>query len=515
MSRLRLLVHPLLRVYVVAALVMGAVLSPPALAFIPAVLAAGYLFLWWRPVTATALLLYDCFALLGLPVLVSQSVPGYLAWLAGVPALPLILRDLEVAAEVMTHNPGDRARSPTRVTVALAGLTALALLAGVALGVSVVIISASLGALGLGGLCLLAWRRMPYMPLEAIPVDERALAGGKVQVTVTAKPAGTIGGVVYLGSPYDWMTVSPPVQSLRGPELTLSMSLTPPLSGPSTLEVRGRAVDRWGLWQTRFVLKPARLHVIPRARYAAWLAKRYLAESGAGMLPLISTVGTIRPLFGLRAGVEYYGSQLYQPGDSLRNIDWKHSIKYSKLISKEFADLRGQPAVLLLNLAVADAEAQDKQVYNAVVAALSLAREQVPTAIAAYDEHEVQMVTPALQPQALVARCLDITQHVKMIGKPVKYLQPADVVRLRANIRRLQSVESAPAQALNRLLQVEYQNLRDVAVKHPVGKALAAALEKTGDRASVVVVSPMNHDAEAVMFSTAIHENRGSSVMVI
>ena len=267
--------------------------------------------------------------------------------------------------------------------------------------------------------------------------------------------------------------------------------------------------------QTRFTMEPVRLHVIPRARYAAWLAKRYLAEARAGTLPLLSNVGTVRTLYGLRSGIEYYGSQMYQPGDSLKNIDWKHSIKYNKLISKEFAELRGQPAILLINLAVGDAEEADKQSYNIVMAALSLAREQIPAALAIYDEHEVRLVTSPLQPQVLVARALDVTGDIMIIGKLTRYLEPADVVRLRANIHRLQSVDGDPAQALASLLQLEYETMKATAVGHPVAKALIAAFEKTGDQASVVVVSPLNHDAEAVMFSAVVYKKKGSAVLVV
>ncbi|GAI15654.1 unnamed protein product, partial [marine sediment metagenome] len=92
----------------------------------------------------------------------------------------------------------------------------------------------------------------------------------------------------------------------------------------------------------------------------AWLAKRYLAETKPGVLPLISNISALRPIHGLRRGVEYYGSQLYQPGDSLKSIDWKHSVKYNELISKEFTELHGQPAIILINLAVGNAEEADK-----------------------------------------------------------------------------------------------------------------------------------------------------------
>jgi len=78
-------------------------------------------------------------------------------------------------------------------------------------------------------------------------------------------------------------------------------------------------------------------------KYAAWLTRQYLAGTKPGSLPIVSNIQAIKPLLGLRRGIEYYGSQLYQPGDSLKSIDWKHSAKYDKLISKEFIEFHGRP----------------------------------------------------------------------------------------------------------------------------------------------------------------------------
>ena len=511
----RFLAPPAIRIYIAACLIAAAVLSPPALAFVPTLLAVAYLFFWWRPFHPAANLIADYFALFAIPVLLSQAVPGQLAWLFGLPVLAILTRDLETAAEATSPQPSARQRVPTRAGIGLPLIAFVAILTSLAFGSLVLLLTSLEAAIFLAALFAMVLRKMPRKPLEETAIDERVVAGSKAEVSVALTPKTDAGGAVFLESPYSWMKIRPELLSLREKSLSFILTLTPPLSGPSGLTVTGYAIDRWGLTQTQFAMEPVRLHVIPRAQYAAWLAKRYLAEARAGTLPLLSTVASVRTLYGLRTGIEYYGSQLYQPGDSLKNIDWKHSIKYNKLISKEFAELRGQPAILLVNLAAGDAEEADKQSHDIVMAALSLAREQIPTTLAAYDGEAVRLVTSALQPQVLVARALDITGEVKIIGKPTRYLQPADIVRLRANIRRLQSVESDPAQALARLLQLEYQSLKTAAVGHPAAKALLAAFEKTGDQASVVVVSRLNHDAEAVMFSTVVYKKKGNAVLVV
>jgi len=512
----RFLTTPLLRIYVTASLVAAAVLSPPALAFIPALLTAAYLFFWWHPLHAATNLIADYSAFITIPVLLSQAVPPQLAWLFSLPLLVLLTSDLQTAAEGASRELTTRRRIATRTGVALSLMAFLGILVSLLLGSLALMFTSLIAVIYLGTLFYIVLRKMPLKPLEETAIDQRVIAGSRAEISITLAVKDNPGGFAFLESPHPWLKLRQDVLSLgKEKSLDFGMVFTPPLSGPSTLTVTGYAVDRWGLTWTRFTMEPVRLHVIPRARYASWLAKRYLAEARAGTLPLLSNVGSVRTLYGLRSGIEYYGSQLYQPGDSLKNIDWKHSIKYNKLISKEFAELRGQPAILLVNLAVADAEEADKQSYNIVMAALSLAREQIPTALAVYDQEVVRLVTPPLQPQVLVARALDVTGDVKMIGKPTRYLQPADVVRLRANIRRLQSVESDPARALARLLELEYQSLKATAVGHPVAKALIAAFDKTGDQASVVVVSPLNHDAEAIMFSAVVYERKGNAVLVV
>lgn len=515
MRRLRSLGIPVIRIAVAVALVVTALLSPPVLAFCPALFAAVYLFFWWRPPTATAHLVADCFVFFAMPLLFSQSFPDYLSWLFGLPVLVLIEHDLETAGEMTGYAQMARSRFPTRTFIALVLIAVFVLAVAIIFSSPVLLLTCGVAIICLTTLTIVAYRKMPQKPVEETIVEERVVAGSQAKLRVALTPRARAGGRLFFEPMQDWVKLPFTEFSMDDEGLSLPINFVPPLSGASTIQVKGYAIDRWGLWQTHFLIEPVRLNVIPRARYAAWLAKRYLSESRSGMLPLISTVGILHPLYGLRVGIEYYGSQLYQPGDSLKNIDWKHSIKYNKLISKEFADLRGQPAILLINMTAGDADEADKQVYNMIVAALSLAKEQIPTALALYDEKDVQLVTASLQPQVLVSRCLGITKEVRTIGKSTRYLSPPDVSLLRANIRRVQSVESDPAKALAELLQVEYQSLKDIAVHHPVARALELAFEKTSDRASVVVVSSLNHDAEAVMFSAITYRNKGNAVLSI
>jgi hypothetical protein len=269
------------------------------------------------------------------------------------------------------------------------------------------------------------------------------------------------------------------------------------------------------LTQVKFTLEPLELYVIPRARYAVWLANKYLAETKAGVLPLISNVLAIRPMYGLRRGVEYYGSQLYQPGDSLKSIDWKHSIKYNELITKEFAEFHGQSAVILVNLAVSDAEEADKLAYKTVVAAISLAVENIPTALAAYDHNGVRLTTAVLQPQELVLKSLQVVREIVTVENQMKYLNPPDVARLVANISRIRSVESKASGVMVQLLQMEYKNLASEAAQNPATKALSRVLARVDRQANLVIISHRNHDAEAIAFNMFSFARQGNTVITV
>ena len=94
------------------------------------------------------------------------------------------------------------------------------------------------------------------------------------------------------------------------------------------------------LSQIRFEISALKLVVIPRATYADDLARQYLSGAETAGSPA-SSVGAIQSLYGLRQGIEFYGNRMYQPGDNLKNIDWKHSVKYNELVTKEFFEVQG------------------------------------------------------------------------------------------------------------------------------------------------------------------------------
>ena len=503
------------KIYVAIALVIAAVFSPLALSFVPVLLLLWYLYLWRFPIAPVINLLTEYFMFFAVALLFTPQVGPFFSLLMALPVLLLINHSLQETAELLTYQDTRYTRRPTNIFVTLLLIAVLMLGVAGLVGSLTLLLSGAIIIIYFGVLVAIVLCQLPSKPVVEEQVKQRMVAGSRAHLDIKLTVKTKTGGLLFVESPYEWVKVDPNILSLKRNDLVVKVSLSLGLSGPSIVKLKGQAVDRWGLIQVNFELEPVRLYVIPRARYAAWLARRYLAATKPGALPLISNVETLRPIYGLRRGVEYYGSQLYQPGDSLKNIDWKHSLKYNELVSKEFADFHGQPAVVLINLAVGNAEEADKLSYNIIVTAISLARENIPAALVAYNHESVRIATSTLQSQELVRKSLQIAQEMVAFINPVRYLNPPDVARLRANISRIQFVESKASNVLGQLLQLEYKNLSNNAKLNPATKALTEVFGKANKQSNIIIISHRNHDAEALAFNTFYFSRKGNAVINI
>lgn len=502
------------RAYTAAALAAAAVFSSPVLSVVPILLLLFYLYLWWRPISAVVNLLTDCFILFALALLFIPVVGTFYPLLISLPVLIPIHHSLLQTSQSLRYRESERTRRLTGVCIALLTITGVTLIISALLGALTLALACVIILVYLAVLITMVVRGMPAKPVEEHRVKQRMVAGSKDTVHVRLGVNTRVGGTLFLESPHGWLKVERGTLSLRDTgDLGVDISLSPPLSGPATIRLTAYATDRWGLIQSRFEIEPIELYVIPRARYAAWLARKYLQGTKPGALPLVSTAGVFEARFGFRRGMEYYGDRPYQAGDRLKDIDWKHSVKLNELISKEFSEFRGQSAIVLVNLAAADAEEGDKLAYSIIVTALSLAQENIPSALAAYDHRGVRVVTSALSPRELVTRSLEVAGEIVFLTDTLRYLAPPDVSRLRANISRIRSVEGNAAGVLTQLLQMEYQNLDANARLNPATAALLGALARGGGESNIVVISRRNHDAEALAFNTFAFQRKGHAII--
>lgn len=515
MSRFRILVISIvLRAYIAASLVAAAVVAPGALSLGPVLLLLWHLYLWWRPPRPVVRLLTDFFLYFAIALSFADRLgPGW-PLLLSLPVLGLVTFDLEEAAAPPAPGRSRYRRALTRNGVALSVITAAALCLSLLLGSGALLYTSVAASVYLVVLFALAAIQLPAKPVQETPVQWRVVAGSQSEMDI--RLANRVhAGRMTLGPPSSWVKLCPDSLPLKDSELTVKVALTPPLSGSSVVCVSGQATDRWGLTRVAFEVEPIHLRVVPRARYAAWLANKYLAETKPGSLPLISNVARLKPMFGLRRGVEYYGSRPYQPGDSIKNIDWKHTAVHRDIIVKQFAEFHGESAVVLANLAVASPEEADQVAYKVIVTALTLATESIPAALAAYDDKGVKLATALLDARDLVSRSLQLAMETVMVTQPERYLGPPDVGRLRANLARTRSGKSEASRVLAQLLQIEFRSLDAEARRNPATSALQAALSKVASRANIVVISQRNHDAEALAFSAYSYASKGHAVITV
>jgi uncharacterized protein (DUF58 family) len=504
----------LLKLYVAAALAFSAVISPAAYSLIPILLLLWCLFWWRRPFVPSVAVPTACVAFYAI-VLLFSPIAGYLfSTLIALPALALLDGALRLAGVLQCRLKQQR-RGLTDMGTAL--FATCFLVGGLAAGFRS-------GPLYAGGAVMLAYlsavtfvalRGMPEKPVSETCVQQRIVAGTSGETKVELVSRTRLGGCLMLESPCDWVKVTPAAQPLTKDKVTVRLSLSPGLAGPILVKLNGYATDCRGLIQGRFEIEPVRLLVVPRARYAAWLARKYLTNTKPGTLPMLSNIEALKPAMGLRRGIEYYGSQQYQPGDSLKNIDWKRSIRYDELISKEFTEFQGRPAVLLINTVADSDEAADRLASDILVSAISLARENIPAALAVYDNERVRLTTVSLQAQKLVLQCLQVVKGLTIRRTPARQLAPADVVRLRSNLGRLRALDSSAGRALVEVLEFEYRSLSEGARSHPVTRALNEVFSRTDSQSNIVVISGRNHDAEALAFNSFVFTRKGNEVIAL
>ena len=119
------------------------------------------------------------------------------------------------------------------------------------------------------------------------------------------------------------------------------------------------------------------------------------------------------------------------------------------------------------------------------------------------------------QPRQLVVQALEITKEISIFPSPGKYLHRADIGRLRADINRLASVEGDSSKALAQLLGIEYAAiLRNVSF-HPATKAINKAVQHSGQQFTFVIVSGLNHDADAIEANRFLMTKRGYAFIAV
>ena len=272
-------------------------------------------------------------------------------------------------------------------------------------------------------------------------------------------------------------------------------------------------IDPRGLIQTGQILEPLNLSIIPKAKYASWLANKFLEQTtpGGGMAIAIPHPSS-KPA---SSGVEFYSIRPYQPGDTQKDIDWKHTYMLSELIVKQYTGTQGQVGIIAANLTAKNPQDADILAYNLVMTALTLATEGLPSALAVYNDKEVLAATHLMNPREILKQALQLTEKIAIIEQKQKVLQSIETRRLKRSIEQLSKIGSESAAKLEKLLEFEIEAKAMATKNQPATEALTKVTDNLQGRAVITVISGMDAPSEALLLTLEKLQNQGHSIITL
>jgi uncharacterized protein (DUF58 family) len=454
------------------------------------------------PLTLATMLL----APLSLASLVSPFFAAALV-LPGLPLLDTRLQDLAALQNLPPFQQGRRSGPTLRSLAAM--VLAVGFLGVIAGSVTTLLVAAALflGLVARLGYIFVATRDVP---VKAESVGLRVLAGEEGHARFHLQNQAPFSLRIALSSPSPWLKLPrKETDIVAGAAEDIEVTVTPTLAGPVQPVIQALLLDPWGFLFWGIDIYPLRLHVIPRSRYAAWLARRYLEQTGRQQPVNADGLNRIR-------GVEYLKHRQYQPGDRLKDLDWRHIAKFREPIVKEYSEPRGGGIVILMNLVAGNAEEADWLGYHLITSALTAAREGLPSALTAYNHREAVLVTGSLHPRETLKHALRVSGEIALVRREERLLAPPNLLRLRRSVQNLRGNGSGgPRGTLGEVLQREIEALEDLARGHPLTSTLLSGLRGSPPPATITVISRWNHDAEALAVTLPRLQGQGYRVLEI
>jgi len=487
------------RVYLILALLAVVILSPLSYLFIALVLILLQIYCIYKPLRADLNLVLTFSSLFIVPLTLQDLAGGLLAALFIIPALPLLDQNLRE----YTSNQNFRPLEGRRPTILLQTLMlAIFIVFVISLVLANWTLSLACALLATYFIAVSAYiiYSIPRDPLHSSYARIRIIVGDTSNVSLAIESNSKLTLHALFTSPHSWVDIDPTKLEIGKYGVKLNLALTPPLSGPSQPQFQAFITDPWGLIRMNYNLQPVEMHVIPKAKYARWLAKKFLGQvtPQTSTMAAMATLSSVVPI-ATRRGVEYMSSRPYLPGDMLKEMDWKHMSKFNKLIVKEYSEAKELFTIIVVNLTVKDPEEADQLAYKFMTLALTLAKAAIPSALVVYNHQETLLTTGIEDPKKILKRTLELEQDIVIVEPMHRFLQPPNMQRLRRTRIQLEQATTEPAYKMADFLRLENKAIQQRGRSHPVGIALNKVAEQIHPPAIVVVVSGWNHDAEALL----------------
>lgn len=516
----------LCQIYLLLLISVASVLSPLPYLLLGIVLILVVLVIALRPPTPRLSVVTIVGVIFLLPLLLEQAIhfipyvtlqsPTLLEFVAAATILPVIyLLDWELRqnAQDMPISHNIKRRQITPILSALFVSILAIVLVSLIINNRVLLFTGVIVVFYLLVILVRVLRAILGLPVDVSAVRKRVVAGTTADISLymTRKVSMRLHCLL---SPVDsWVRIKLHRYTLDRAKKELNLTIIPPLAGPTHPQLQLSIMDPWGVIQVDKVIEPVEVNVIPRARYAERLAVRFLKQIGRGT----TVASTMLPETVLmpKRGIEYFDSRTYQPGDPLKDVDWKHSIKLNELIIKRHIEAGAQTAIIAVNLSVTNAEGADKLAFNVITAALTLAHEAIPTALAAYNHEKVIATTAVADPKETLKQTLLLVKDIAEVEFAHRFLQLPDITKLRRNLNLLRQVTSQSGRRLLSMLEFEYQAMEEAAKNNPATLALSRATKHVTPPAIIVMVSQLNHDAEALLVTSEKLFKRGFTTVPI
>ena len=438
---------------------------------------------------------------------------GIYAFLLVIPALFMLDEALKSVAATQGLSFQHVGRRASDVLKLLCG--SLLLVFGVSVIVWNITLALTAGILlGFVGLLVaVTFRGVPKVSLNESKSWSRIVAGDTEtkEFMITNQAKNEL--IAKIDSVDSWVHLDQPALRLstKG-SVEASIWFTPPLAGPSKIKLKTAYTDSRGLVETGQLIEPLSLHIIPRAKYAQWLANKFLEQTaqGKGMSGAQTSNNMIS-----KQGLDYHSNRQYQMGDSLKDIDWRHTYMLGELIVKQYSGSEGNTGVIVADLTAKDAEDADVLAYDLVMSALTLAREGLPSALAVYNQQEVIAVTRVVDSRETLKKAIELTEKISITEAKNRVLQPSESQRVKRSIDQLSKSSIEPAQKLSEVLLTESETHQKTAQTHPATIALTQTVKHLQTPAVLTVICSSSTDKDALMFKIDELKRRGYQAVFV
>jgi uncharacterized protein (DUF58 family) len=485
------------KAYLVIILLIATLTAPFPYSIVALVLLATQSYTIYKPPHERSSLVLTTCTLVIMPLTFVSLIGMFSAFLI-IPALFLLDQNLKnCASNQFINNNIKEGRKGTIIFQSLGSAILIVFVSSIILLNLTLTITTSILLGYIGAVLMYVLRSVPKKAIESTHKISRIIVGDTDQSAMTLKTKSKLPLYTKLQATVAWVEIEPTTYLLQPSEnINATLLITPPLAAPSKLEVKVSMIDPWGLIQLNQNIEPVEVHIIPRAKYAQWLARKFLDQTASGASPI--DIPPIKNPRSAKRGVEFYGIRRYEAGDLLRDIDWKHSTKLQELIVREYVGAHGQPTIIVVNLDAQNAEDADKLAHNLVMTALTLANETLPSALAAYNRNGVIATTKSANPRDTLVTALKLTRQITIVEHPKKVLQPAEVLEVKRSLRKLEQSNLPSSYGFSRFLRFQTHVTDEAARAHPAALAIEKAVQNTFAPAIITIVASTDNDKEAL-----------------